>query len=115
MLGRNIARLDDCTGFKNTGVFEDEGQFLQDVYLTASAYGGSSRVGFDPRAHRTEKSSLLTPANVSKLKASWDARKHANEALLTSGFSKLIFRRDSAPSCARESCWSAMEDGPNVV
>ena len=93
MLGRNIARLDDCTGFKNTGVFEDEGQFLQDVYLTASAYGGSSRVGFDPRAHRTEKSSLLTPANVSKL----------------------IFRRDSAPSCARESCWSAMEDGPNVV
>jgi hypothetical protein len=72
MLGRNIARFEDCTGFKNTGVPEDEGQFLQDVYLTASAYGGSSRVGFDPRAHRTENSSLLTPANVAKLKASWD-------------------------------------------
>ena len=26
LLGRNIARLKDCTGFKNTGVFEDEGQ-----------------------------------------------------------------------------------------
>jgi hypothetical protein len=27
LLGRNIARLKDCTGFKNTGVFEDEGQY----------------------------------------------------------------------------------------
>jgi hypothetical protein len=59
LLGRNIARMENCTGFKNTGEPEDEGQFLQDVYLTASAYGGSSRVGFDPRAHRTEASSLL--------------------------------------------------------
>jgi hypothetical protein len=64
LLGRNIARLEDCTGFQNTGVYEDEGQFLQDVYLTASDYGGSSRCGFDPRAHRTETSSLLTPENL---------------------------------------------------
>ena len=49
LLGRNIARMEDCTGLKNTGVFEDEGQFLQDVYPTASAYGGSSRCGFDPQ------------------------------------------------------------------
>jgi hypothetical protein len=73
LLGRNLARLEDCTGFKNTGVFEDEGQFLQDVYLTASAYGGSSRCGFDPRAHRTESSSLLAPENVARLRASWHA------------------------------------------
>src|SRR5438552_14719856 len=49
LLGRNIARLEDCTGLENTGVFEDEGQFLQDVYAVASEYGGSSRCGFDPR------------------------------------------------------------------
>jgi hypothetical protein len=73
LLGRNIARLEDCTGFKNTDVFEDEGQFLQDVYATASAYGGSSRCGFDPRAHRTETSSLLTPEKVARLRASWHA------------------------------------------
>jgi hypothetical protein len=73
LLGRNIARLKDCTGFKNTGVFEDEGQFLQDVYATASAYGGSSRCGFDPRAHRTETSGLLTPENIARLLASWHA------------------------------------------
>jgi hypothetical protein len=73
LLGRNIARLEGCTGFKDTGVFEDEGQFLQDVYLTASAYGGSSRCGFDPRAHRTETSDLLTPENIRRLQASWHA------------------------------------------
>ena len=28
LLGRNIARLDNCTGFKNTGAGSDEGQFL---------------------------------------------------------------------------------------
>jgi len=71
LLGRNIARLEDCTGFKNTGVFEDEGQFLQDVYPTASAYGGSSRCGFDLRIHRTESSDLLAPEKVARLRATW--------------------------------------------
>jgi len=71
MLGRNIARLEDCTGLTNTGVFEDEGQFLQDVYPTATAYGGSSRCGFDPRMHRTETSDLLAPEKVARLHATW--------------------------------------------
>ncbi len=71
LLCRNIARMEDCTGLKNTGVFEDEGQFLQDVYAVASEYGGSSRCGFDPRMHRTESSDLLTPENVARLRATW--------------------------------------------
>jgi hypothetical protein len=71
LLGRNIARMEDCTGLKDTGVFEDEGQFLQDVYAVASEYGGSSRCGFDPRMHRTESSDLLTPDNVATLRATW--------------------------------------------
>src|SRR5262249_25536423 len=71
LLGRNIARMENCTGLKNTGVFEDEGQFLQDVYPTASAYGGSSRCGFDPRIHRTESSELLTPEKVARLRGTW--------------------------------------------
>ena len=45
---------------------QDEGQFLQDVYPTDAAYGGAGRFGFDPRAHRTETSELLTPENVAK-------------------------------------------------
>jgi hypothetical protein len=71
LLGRNIARMEHCAGFKNTGVFEDEGQFLQDVYPVASEYGGSSRCGFDPRMHRTETCELLTPENIRRLKATW--------------------------------------------
>src|SRR5437870_12869480 len=73
LLGRNIARLEDCTGLENTGGFEDEGQFLQDVYAVASEYGGFSRCGFDPRAHRTETFSLLTAENLSRLRAWWHA------------------------------------------
>jgi Sulfotransferase family len=73
VLGRNIGRLEDCTDFKNTGVGMDEGQFLQDVYPTAHVFGGAGRFGFDPRAHRTETSSLLTPEKVARLHASWHA------------------------------------------
>jgi hypothetical protein len=73
LLGRNIARMRDCTGFRDTGVFEDEGRFLQDVYPTEDACGGPGRFGFDTRAHLTEHSDLLTPENVAKLRAGWHA------------------------------------------
>ena len=71
MVGRNVGRLADCTYLKNTGTLEDEGQNVQNVYPTAHELGGPGRFGFDARAHRTESSTLLTPENVSKLKASW--------------------------------------------
>jgi hypothetical protein len=73
LLGRNIARLENCTGFRNTGVLMDEGQYLQDVYPPDRAYGGAGRYGFDPRAHLVETSPLLTPGNVARLRASWHA------------------------------------------
>jgi hypothetical protein len=73
VLGRNVARLENCAGFANTGESDDEGQFLQDVYAVDAEYGGMSRFGFDPRAHRTETSALLTRENVAKLRASWHA------------------------------------------
>jgi Sulfotransferase family len=72
LLGRNIARLENCTGFNDTGVTEDEGQFLQDIYPISKVYGGAGRFGFDPRAHLTETSSLLTPENAAKLRQSWE-------------------------------------------
>jgi hypothetical protein len=73
LLGRNIARMENCTGFRNTGVIEDEGRFLQDVYPTEDDCGGPGRFGFDARAHLTETSALLTPGNVAKLRTSWHA------------------------------------------
>jgi hypothetical protein len=72
VLARNIARLENCTSFKNTGVLQDEGQYLQDVYPTDREYGGTGRFGFDPRAHLTETSALLTPQNIDKLRRAWD-------------------------------------------
>jgi hypothetical protein len=72
VLARNVARLENCTGFKNTGVLEDEGQFLQDVYPTDNTYGGAAKFGFDRRAHLTEASPLLTSENAFKLRRSWE-------------------------------------------
>ncbi len=72
VIARNIGRLHNCTGLKDTGVLEDEGQFLQDVYPIAGDCGGDGRFGFDPRMHLTETSSLLTPDNVDKLRKSWE-------------------------------------------
>jgi hypothetical protein len=73
LLGRNVARMRDCTGFQNTGVLEDEGRFLQNVYPSEDVCGGPGRFGFDPRAHLTEDSDLLTTENVTKLRAGWHA------------------------------------------
>src|SRR6266576_678447 len=71
VLARNIGRLNHCTTFKNTGVLEDEGQYLQDVYPTDHECGGTGWYGFNPRAHLTEASPLLTPQNVARIHASW--------------------------------------------
>jgi Sulfotransferase family len=71
ILGRNIARLENCTGFKNTGVLEDEGQYLQDIYLTDHQCGGPGWYGFDRRAHLTETSALLTKENIARLRTCW--------------------------------------------
>lgn len=81
VLGRNVARLDNCTGFKNTGVLMDEGQFLQDIYPIDAVYGGAGRFGFHPSSHRTEHSKLLTLENVARLRASWHACWDSNKAI----------------------------------
>jgi hypothetical protein len=64
--------MENCTGLHDTGVMEDEGRFLQDVYPTEGDCGGPGRFGFDPRAHLTEISPLLTPKNARKLRQSWE-------------------------------------------
>lgn len=81
ILAKEIGRFEDCTGFENTGVMMDEGQYLQDVYPTEWACGGAGRFGFDPEAHLTENSSLLTPANVDRLRQSWETYWHKNKRI----------------------------------
>lgn len=59
------------SGFRNTGVIEDEGQFLQTVIPLEIEFGGVGRFGFDPRAHMTETSPLNTDDNARRLISEW--------------------------------------------
>lgn len=81
IIAKEIARLPKCTGFENTGVIMDEGQYLQDVYPTEWACGGPGRFGFDSRSHLTENSRLLTPSNVARLRHSWEPYWDKNEPI----------------------------------
>jgi len=72
LLAENIGKLENCTGFKGVPPsVSDEGQNLQDIYPFEAEYRGPGRFGFDPRAHLTESSKLLTAENVMRLRASW--------------------------------------------
>ena len=59
------------SGFSDTGVPEDEGQHLQDVYKTAKYYSGPGTFGFDKRSYLDETSDLATKENFERLFANW--------------------------------------------
>jgi hypothetical protein len=59
------------SGFRNTGVPEDEGQHLQSVYPPAKRFGGPGRFCFEEAAYMDEGHPLATPANAEKLFAQW--------------------------------------------
>lgn len=61
----------EISGFRDTGVPEDEGQHLQTVFQAANGFGGPGRFGFVPEAHLTEESALVTTANRQKLFEEW--------------------------------------------
>lgn len=70
-LTRVLASHPEISGLHDTGVPEDEGQHLQDVYPRIREYGGLGRFALDPRAHLTEHSALCTPHSAERLLASW--------------------------------------------
>jgi hypothetical protein len=61
----------EVSGFRDTGVPEDEGQHLQTVFPAARTFGGPGRFGFAEEAHLTEESALITPENKQKLFQEW--------------------------------------------
>ena len=70
-LARVLAEHPQVSGFAATTAKEDEGQHLQDVYPPARTYGGAGRFARDARAHLTEASPLVTPANAQRLLTAW--------------------------------------------
>ncbi len=71
-LARALDSHPDVSGLHDTGVFEDEGQHLQDVYPKIRAYGGMGRFANAEAAHLTEASPLVTPENRQRLLAAWE-------------------------------------------
>ncbi|RMF06475.1 MAG: sulfotransferase [Candidatus Neomarinimicrobiota bacterium] len=72
----------DISGFSNTGVDEDEGQFLQSVYPIAKRYGGPGKFGFAEDMHLTEKSPLVSAENRTKLFQEWSKWWNLNKPVL---------------------------------
>lgn len=59
------------SGFRDTGVPRDEGQHLQTVYPAPGTHGRPGQFGWNPAAHLTEASPLVTRANRDTLFAQW--------------------------------------------
>jgi Sulfotransferase family len=62
------------SGFENTGVPEDEGQHLQNVYPPAYVFGGIGAFGQHPQAAMTERHPLANPKDAARLWSQW--KKH---------------------------------------
>ena len=67
LVHRCISSHPQVAGFHDTGVLEDEGQYLQGVYPIGQAHGGPGRFALDPRCHLTETSPLVSRASRERL------------------------------------------------
>jgi hypothetical protein len=67
-----LAQHPDVSGLTDTGVSENEGQHLQDVYPKIRAYGGMGKFANAAQAHLTESSHLVTPASSQALLDAWE-------------------------------------------
>lgn len=71
VLARSLRDHPEVSGFQGTPSPEDEGMHLQTVYRPSGYYGGAGAFGFDPAAHLTEDSPLVTVANRQRLFSEW--------------------------------------------
>ena len=106
LLHRLLAEHPDVSGFRGTGVPEDEGQHLQTVYRPARAHGGPGRFGFDPGAHLTEDSALVTDENRARLVADWTPHWDMSRSVLV---------EKSPPNLIRGRFLQAMFPGARLV
>lgn len=73
ILHRMIRAHPATSGFEDTGVPEDEGQFLQSVLPVGEALGGPGRFAFHSSAHLTEADPLASVATADMLLREWAA------------------------------------------
>ncbi len=82
LLARCLAEHQQVSGFSSTGAREDEGQHLQTVYKAGRAHGGPGRFGFDPEAHLTEASPLVSDGSRDQLLEQWGQHWDASRPVL---------------------------------
>ena len=78
----SLKKHPDISGFSNTGVPKDEGQFLQSVFPPAMKFGGPGKFGFREEMHLTENSHLLTAENKEKIFQEWSQHWDITKPLL---------------------------------
>lgn len=71
VMHRILSAHPDISGFKNTGVAEDEGELLQNVYPKSRSFGGAGKFCFAPDIYLDETSRLVNDANRVRLFAQW--------------------------------------------
>ncbi len=104
-----ISSASNVTTFKNTGVPKNEGQHLQSVYKPALAHGGPGKFAFDPGAHLTESSELITPENRKKLIEEWSAYWDSTKAIFVEksppNLLRMRFLQALFPACKFITIW----------
>lgn len=76
ILARLLGSAPGICAMTNTGVPEDEGQHLQDVFAPASVFGGPGLFALNPESHLTENSALATADNACALLRAWAPHWH---------------------------------------
>lgn len=61
----------DVSGLSDTGVWEDEGQHVQNVYPAADRFGGPGRFAFSDTAHLTESSDVVSDSSRERILRAW--------------------------------------------
>ncbi len=92
LMQRCLMESAEISGFEDTGVFEDEGQYLQSVYPIETEFGGTARMAFDPRIHMTEDSPLVSDRNREQLFREWSRYWDLSKSILAEKTPSNIFR-----------------------
>lgn len=71
LLQRYIRNHPLVSGFQDTSVLKDEGQFIQDIYPLEREHGGPGRFGFHTKSFMNEGHSLVSEENAMAIFASW--------------------------------------------
>lgn len=72
----------DVSGFRHTGVVEDEGQHLQSVYPPVAEFGGPGEFGLDPRSYMDENHALANEDSAEQLLRDWERYWDADARIL---------------------------------